>query len=231
MLMTETKIHYCSACQYPLVGNGDIRCMHCEEVRQAMTREVRIRLAKISFALGGDKAFNEYTHKRFIRTPANQKVFDYCSTFLPIEDKDNIFIYSKGNGTGKTHLAAIALRRLLELDCTGRLLKPSQIYRVLRSCEDAQEEIKFIDSLIEADCLVIDDVDAAKDSEYTIQTLYDIIDGRYMRACGGLIVTANSSLNDLECRWKNGRITSRLYEMVGKNVFCLDGIKDYRRTQ
>lgn len=223
---------WCRICFYPLPLESD-QCSHCADIQiMKQERDRRVKQATIH-ALGGERPFIEYTKASFM-TPCFRlkQALNKCATFNSLED--NLFIWSKcndtpftyGNGTGKTHLAAIALRRVLEYGGTGRLVKPSQLYRELRDCETAAGERHFLRSLGELDALVIDDIDSAKDTEYTAQTLYDIIDTRYMSARGGLIVTSNVPLQDLERRWRSGRLVSRLKQMC--SLIDLSGLPDRR---
>ena len=61
--------------------------------------------------------------------------------------------------------------------------------------------------------LVIDDLGIGRDTEFAFQTLYEIVDGRYMAMKGGLIVTSNLSLDDLAAKLGDDRIPSRLASM------------------
>lgn len=130
-------------------------------------------------------------------------------------------------GTGKTYQAYGAVRALSlsGLVCRWQFATAADIYARLRPRHkvDSEEEFRTIAN---ASLLVIDDLGAAKTSEWTEEINYRLINHRYERELATLI-TSNVSVADL----KNAigdRVTSRLAEMTRRVVLKGD---DRRRTR
>lgn len=187
-------------------------CKKCEEKsrRAEIRRREEERAAKDRAgwigALGGLRALEEYTLDRFI--PAGFKIPEG----FPEKEKSNLYIHGAA-GSGKTHLA-VALARAVAKH-PGEVLKtnPINIFRDVRASEGAQGEIDAIKSYIGRKILIIDDIGVSKDTDFSFQTLYEIIDGRYSAMSGGLIFTSNLSLNDLAVKLNDDRLTSRIAGM------------------
>lgn len=120
-------------------------------------------------------------------------------------------------GSGKTLLAAIVINELIFrhaipaffMKTTRSLERIRQTYNI--ESESYGQGAKIEDLLHKVPVLVLDDLGAQKDSSWTDETLYDIIDTRYEE---GLftIITSNKKLNDLK-ELAGGRIASRLKEI------------------
>lgn len=147
-------------------------------------------------ALGGLKAYKEFTLERYDNKAAIEKCAAYPGR--------NLYLWGRV-GTGKTHLATALVRRL-----EGRVVKPQQIYRSCRGLISSTEEQAVINGYINTPYLVIDDLGVEKNTTFSLSTLYEIIDGRDLAYQAGLIVTSNLSLGELAERIGDDRLTSRL---------------------
>ncbi len=137
-------------------------------------------------------------------------------------------IYLQGEvGRGKTMLAAAIFNNYLG---QGRL-KFTVVDDLIRKIKEAfNKSTEFnIESYMEADLLILDDLGAEKTTEFVEGELYNIINYRYNNKLP-TIITSNINWNDLESKYPmNGkRIASRISEMCGS--FNLNGI-DYRRKK
>lgn len=117
-----------------------------------------------------------------------------------------------GKGAGKTHLACGAIKAILaqhgRRSAFWREGKLLDRYR-RASSDTATESVEEIDRELEAtDCVVIDDLGTAKETEFVRERVFRLIDDRYgdMRA---LIVTTNLALGELDTR-----VASRLRDGV-----------------
>ena len=170
-------------------------------------------------ALGGIRAFETYTLERFKQTPANAAAFKALADFNP--RKDNIFLAGTV-GTGKTHLAVAGARANLP---RVAFLRQAELSREVRGARDAEQEGEIIRGWASVPVLILDDLGAAKDTEFMVGLLYEIIDWRYMNRPGGLIVTSNRTLDQLAEKLGDDRIPSRLAQMC--KVLKMTG-KDHR---
>ena len=130
-------------------------------------------------------------------------------------------------GTGKTHLAYAALRLAGE---SGRQSLPwvatstAALYGDLRPSAKRDSEAVF-SRVLAAPLLLLDDLGAAKTTEWTEEITYRLIDHRYNH-CLPSIFTSNARKGELTERLGD-RIGSRLTEMCQKLV--LEGV-DRRRA-
>ena len=140
--------------------------------------------------------------------------------------KKNHIVLIGGTGCGKTHLAISALK---EYGGHYKGFCPTQ--EVLLNIRESfrpnskESEADIIDQYTEYDVLVLDDLGAEKTSEYSITTLYLIIDRR-LRDCMPTIITTNLTLTEIEEKL-SARIASRLSAMT---VFKIN-MPDYRKKR
>ena len=177
-------------------SNGDYYCQDCEFVEDAFGKR--------------------YLSAR-IKDVTNTKVNQYNA-----ESKRGLFIHGPV-GTGKTHIAAALLRTRSGMGNTV----PRLLLSLRKSFEDQEtSEAQIIDRYSRYSFLVLDDMGAEKSSEYSIQSLYLIIDQRY-RDMLPTIITSNLSLTELANKLDD-RIASRIAGMC--DVVKLTG-KDRRLSK
>lgn len=142
------------------------------------------------------------------------------------ERGESLILYGPDYGSGKTHLAAAVLNRWINQGGTGRFCELPALLRRLRATfsPDAKEsEYRVFASIQETGLLVLDDVGKEKGSEWVWQTLYDLINYRYIRDMP-MVITSNLMPRELgeAIGWA---CLSRLSE---KGIFvCVKG-EDYR---
>lgn len=205
----------CSIQNQRLDPNGE--CRNCNEgAAEREKQEARVRIA-----LGGAKAWLRMTPESFQQTDGNRAAFEAVSQFDCM--RDNLYLFG-ATGTGKTHAAVIAARRVVTAQHTSQVFKTYQILRSVRM-KSPDEEQAIIDRLVALPGLVIDDLGVEKSSEYALTILYEIIDRRDMDERNGLIVTSNLRLDALATKMGDDRLPSRLAGMC--RVIEIGG-KDWR---
>lgn len=129
-------------------------------------------------------------------------------------------------GTGKTHTAYAALRLLSESATLGRWVATStaSLYGDLRPSGKRDTEAAFA-AFATAGVLLLDDLGATKNTEWTEEITYRLIDHRYVN-CLPSIFTTNVRPSELAERLGD-RTASRLAEMCTRVV--LEG-DDRRRA-
>lgn len=142
--------------------------------------------------------------------------------------RDSVFLSGK-TGCGKTHLAVSILREASIQDVLSAyfITVPEMLMRIRASFspinEESEEEIvkKFSDYEV----LVLDDLGSEKTSEFSITTLFLILDrrDRYFKRT---IITSNLSLKEIE-ESLGARISSRL---AGMNPLQIN-MPDYRKNR
>ena len=162
--------------------------------------------------LGGLLAYEEFTEERF----ANKQILTRLKNF----PNENYFLFGPA-GTGKTHAATVALRKT-----NGEVMRMSRVSRILRRCENPDEEIQAIKQLSSI-TMLLDDLGSEKMTEFLQSAFFEIIDRRLQYRVNGLIITSNLSLDQL-APIIGDRTSSRIAGLVGKNNMLRFSGKDYR---
>lgn len=163
------------------------------ERREFETRMERLRRDGIA-----DPAYLKHTFAQDDRR--NPKISDVCRKYVDnwAEMKaQNIGILFYGDvGTGKSFLACAIANALLE-----RLVSVSvtNFPRILNSLQGSfdDERQKRIDRLQHYSLLVIDDLGVERDTSYSVEQVYNVVDTR-ARSGKPVIITTNLSMKDLE---------------------------------
>jgi DNA replication protein DnaC len=144
---------------------------------------------------------------------------NFCLEMASEEDGDRIFasecnglLLLGPSGAGKTHLAVGVLREVMARGYRGAWWNVNELFRSMReSFSRGEGDSHILEEAIRCDLLVLDDLCSEKGSEYVLDRLYAIINGRY-EALRPLIVTSNLSQNEL-AETLGARLVSRLGEM------------------
>ena len=127
-------------------------------------------------------------------------------------------------GTGKSFLAAAIANELISQGTPCLMTNFSRI--ISRISEKFGGDQKYLDDLNRFDLLIIDDLGAERDTDFTWEKVMNVIDARY-RAGLPLIVTTNLGPKDFADRGdiRRQRVFSRLKEMC----ICLEVKGEDRR--
>lgn len=112
-------------------------------------------------------------------------------------------------GTGKTHLAIAAIR---PWHAEGARVMYAPVADLMASLRPGGDGRDAFERASHVDILVLDDLGAVRDSEWTDEMLYRLVDARW-RAGRAVIATTNLDLPSLA-----GRVGARVYERL-----CLSG--------
>ena len=179
------------------------------EEKAVADKEIRRRVERITGESGMGERFLQRTFDSYkTNSTTNRKIYAVCLQYaqdfneqLPRHGQQlpgrNGFIISGDKGTGKTHIAAAIANYLLNkgtavIFMTERTLlgKIREAYSKSRNYgNDGQSESEIRRIYETVPLLVIDDLGKEKATEWTLATLYAIIDGRYDRAMPTIITT------------------------------------------
>lgn len=234
---------YCGKCNKPkekrilFAGNAltvGVMCK-CQEEEFAIAEENR-RSQRISInrvrAYGSQKMADKLSKKNFENCDRNKmteavysKVFDYASNYDKYR-KEGKGIMLWGNiGAGKTYAALCILNKLLD-DChTGLFTSFTRIADELFSLKS--ERTNYINTLIDYDAVVIDDLGAERNSDWMVEQVYSVVDA-FVRAEKPMIITTNMSETDMDRCTDTQR--QRIYSRILGNCMpvCFSG-SDLRR--
>lgn len=134
--------------------------------------------------------------------------FKYCEKFSEAKKKGLGLLIHGEPGNGKTYLSSCIANYLLS---EGTPVICVSIDALLGRIKETyskwgqQAEQDVIRGLQNADLLIIDDLGAEKTSDWSVSTIYNIIDGRYRQGLP-LIITTNLKINSDEI---NGELANR----------------------
>ena len=181
------------------------------EEKAKADREMRDKVRRIIDESGMGERFLQRTFETFLTETAEQKKTKsvaqaYARTFdvnLPKRGEPlpgrNGFIITGTKGTGKTHIAAAIANDLLNRGTSVICMTERNLFDKIRrtySREEQSDESAVRGIYERVPLLIIDDLGKEKASEWTLATLYAIIDGRYDRAMP-LIITTNYDTKSL----------------------------------
>jgi DNA replication protein DnaC len=214
---------YCPGCQLPLKSRPCWTCQDRAEKDAALLKRWKEQL-------GGEKAWQEYTEQRFVRTQYNHAAFLAAVDFSP---RTNLLFHGPA-GTGKSHLRAIACRRWVMRDVGVKTVFMQEELGQARAQMRVKDEVASrIAAMVKAPVLSIEDLGVEKPSEWVVnEWYYPILDGRYRAARKGLVVTMNHTFAQLEEYWArfdpHGRCVSRMKEIFRGGTHSLAGERDWR---
>lgn len=200
---------YCGTCHTPrqhLLELPDrkipVRCLcRCQtEKRDKEEAEARQRESLDRISVNRSVALTEPALRQF--TFANDKGYNpemrvaqkYVENWEHMEREATGLLLWGGVGTGKTYMAACIANALLD---QGVMM--SNFSRVLSDLPGmfSGDRNRYLDSFNRFRLLIIDDFGAERSSEFALEQVFNIIDGR-TRARKPLIVTTNLTLSELK---------------------------------
>ncbi|MEE1825345.1 ATP-binding protein [Streptomyces sp. BE20] len=121
-------------------------------------------------------------------------------------------------GTGKTHQAYGAVRVLVQagIGVRWRATTAADLYAELRPSSDTDAE-RVLAAYSRVPLLILDDLGAAKSSEFVEEQTYRLINRRYNH-CLPTLITTNLQIRDLKA-YLGDRVTSRLAQMTTRVEF------------
>jgi DNA replication protein DnaC len=125
---------------------------------------------------------------------ALEKAMAFCAGYPHLGADEGLgLLFSGDNGVGKTHLAVGVLRELVETKgARGQFWDFHELIREIKSSYDPETkttELMVLEPVVEADVLLLDDLGAWKMTDWMNDTLFYILNSRYMAKRPTLITT------------------------------------------
>lgn len=198
---------YCPKCDYPVD-----KCV-CRQREMALKQAAEQERKHDIERLGGVRAYEDFNATNYTNKAVLKALSGYPS--------ENYYLWGKA-GSGKTHAAVATLRKL----SWARVVRMGQISREIRALVTPEGEERIIEHYAKIPML-LDDLGSEKYTEFLQSVLFEIMDRRWQSKAGGLIITANMSIDKLGAIIGD-RTASRIAGLVGaKNTLELSGT-DYR---
>ena len=214
---------FCGTCHCPKqirlnFGRGEVtvpclcKCgeaaLIAEEAEKKQRREMEaIESLKAQSLM--DAKFSRQTFDAWQVTDENEKAYRICRRYVErwdsmLENNQGLLLYGSV-GTGKTYAAACIANALLDRRV------PVVMTSFVKLLDGYDDELTR--RLNRARLLIVDDLGAERGTDYALEKVYAIIDGRY-RAGLPMILTTNLELGDMQktADIRYGRIYDRIFE-------------------
>ena len=208
---TETGLLMCGKChtrkQKKIFFLGEERIVSClcrcaaerleKENARREAEEDLMRIRQMKSAGLQDKAFYNYTFERCDASQENAIYAKrYAEHFSELAQTGQGLLFWGNVGTGKTFLAGCIANALLDWKIPVLMTSFPKILNALGGLYSAERN-EYLASLNRYSLLVIDDMGIERESQYTLETVYVVIDERY-KSCKPFIITTNIQLEKLK---------------------------------
>ena len=181
-----------------------------KEEQQRQFKEKKMRQADLIKSAKIPKIFSDVRAKDFKMSARNEHSAQIA--IKAITENNGLFIYGDC-GTGKTMLSSVIANERAELFKPSLFIGAVDIFQELNPYSSDSKTAANRKMLVKnSPCLIIDDLGAEKPSDWTKQTLFEIIDFRY-RENLQTIITSNFSIDELKTRlseYEGSRIIRRI---------------------
>ena len=162
--------------------------------------------------------------------------FSFANISLQLQSQLGIYIYGEV-GAGKTLFACYLLEQVMREEFLHDgfnsvrykfITVPELLLEIRDSFSEKSNRLEkeIVETYSDVEYLILDDLGVEKVTDWSMQTLYLIVNRRYEQL-KPTIVTSNYSLNELSDRMQDKRIASRLLAMC--KVIKLKGTDKRRR--
>lgn len=196
-------------------------CRKAELEKKAIedeNKEKQLRLDTIFKNSLMDEKFKRCTFETWDHNRGSEKVFNICTKYAENfksakEQNLGLMLYGEP-GNGKTHAVSCVANNLMfrgfPVICVS-IEKLLERIRATYNTYGKEGESTVLNSLANADLLIIDDLGTEQKTEWSAAKIYNIIDSRYRNGLP-TIITTNINLKDLEEMYHK-RTYDRLMEM------------------
>lgn len=236
----DTGLLMCGQChtkkQKKIAFLGEERIVGClcrcaaekleKEREEYRVKEELLNIQKMKSAGLQDRTFYNYTFDRCDTSQENAIYAKrYVEHFSEMAQTGQGLLFWGNVGTGKTFLAGCIANALLEQKIPVLMTSFPKILNALCGLYSSERN-EYLASLNRYTLLVIDDMGIERESQYTIETIYTVIDERY-KSGKPFIITTNIQLDTLKNPQdvEHARIYDRIMERCMPVYF---GGRNYR---
>lgn len=225
----ETGLLMCGQCNTPketIINTFEqqmkVRCMcqcmaseyHRKE-EEAIRKQRYVRMMERRSEAFPTESLAECTFKadRFPDSDLSRVSRNYVKHFREFAEKGRGLCFFGKPGTGKTFYACCIANALLDNNYSVMVTSFSRIANSIQGMKGNTQD--YIDHLNEYDLLVIDDYSVERNTEYMVETVFNVVDSR-IKSGRPMIVTTNLAREQMKTQAQTNvertRILSRLFE-------------------
>lgn len=189
--------HVCPAC---LAAGSRVSSGMIDAMRGRMAdAEFRGRLVRASIPAGFvGCGFDNFVASTARAGQVAKVLEDYCLKFEAQRMVRSGFVFTGNPGTGKTHIACAMVLSIIDQGHTAVYASLPRFTREVRAAYGRSGAVDaLIGNLVEADFLVLDEIDLHGSSDNDYNMLYDVINARYERRGFPTLTISNRSLERL----------------------------------
>lgn len=161
--------------------------------KESIERAEKLKLLRSMSLM--DKKFENLYFSSLQQTKFNERPLKiarrYVERFDLMYQKCQGMLFYGPPGTGKSYLAAAIANELMEMQ------KSIIMTSFVKILDKTAESESLVDSLNQADLLIIDDLGAERETSYALERVYNVIDSRY-RANKPMLLTTNLGVDELK---------------------------------
>lgn len=197
-----------------------VRCMcSCQQAKREATQEALRRQEKLdkfsrirSVAMRDPALRNCTFAASKFDSPALKIARNYVDQWPEMSRNGMGLVFWGGVGTGKTFLAACIANALLDRKVPVLMTSFGRILGAMPGPASGQQT-ELLDEWMKYPLLIIDDLGVERDTPYTMELVYHIIDSRY-RSGQAMVITTNLTMQELEnpSTLQQSRIYDRVLE-------------------
>jgi len=158
-------------------------------------------------------------------TAALERSMSYSAgyPYLRLEEEGRGLLLTGPNGVGKPHLAVAVLRELvMTKGARGQLWDFHELIREIKNSYDPQTrttEIQVLEPVVETDVLVLDDLGAWRMTDWMNDTLFYILNSRYIAKRTTIITTNYPDVDPRQARKDDSNVKREyLVERIGQRL-------------
>lgn len=161
--------------------------------KESIERAEKLKLLRSMSLM--DKKFENLYFSSLQQTKFNERPLKiarrYVERFDLMYQKCQGMLFYGPPGTGKSYLAAAIANELMEMQ------KSIIMTSFVKILDKTAESESLVDSLNQAELLIIDDLGAERETSYALERVYNVIDSRY-RANKPMLLTTNLGVDELK---------------------------------